>query len=65
MAVRCEGLREIELTLAAREFALLQHLESPKAEAWQREAWKTELLWLRDTVDENDTALTENNCPSS
>jgi hypothetical protein len=64
MATRCEELREIELALAGREFALLQHIESPKARAWQREAWETELLSLRDTLGENDTALTENNCPS-
>jgi hypothetical protein len=63
--LRCEGFREVELTLAARELALLQHLESPTAKTWQREAWQTELLFLRDTLDENDTALTENNCPSS
>ena len=64
MATRCEELREIELALAKREFALLQNLESSNAQAWQREAWVTELLSLRESLDDNDTALTENHCPS-
>ena len=64
MPTRCEELRETEVTLAQREFALLEDLESSKAQAWQREAWKVELLSIRDTLDDNDAALTENNCPS-
>jgi len=61
---RCTELRETEVSLAGYEVQLLQQLERSAALAWEKDAWRKELEYTHDSLDEIDRLLAENDCPA-
>jgi len=60
---RCSEAREAEVALAAYQVRLLQQLEHPGALAWEKDAWRKELEFTRESLEGVDQLLAETGCP--
>jgi len=64
VSTRCAELRETEAALAEQEVHLLDQLALPGARNWEKDAWKQELAYAQDSLEELDQALGANQCPT-